>query len=558
MGLEDAFGKAPEAEAPTLIVPVLGKRPRESEPKPDTVTDGSAAAPERDPNKKTRRETKADKFKYGKEREDEERLARTLFVGNVPLKVNAKTLARMFQRVVDEKLHKDEKPVSLPSVPASDEKPAAITEEPKADDDSDDGEAAAAVAGETEKEKEKRQRKRMPRDIESVRFRSVAIAGLAVAPGSDFKAMRKAGFIKRNFDSEKRDTMNAYVVFKSVETARAGLSLNAALCEGKHLRVDSCDPALGGGGRYDHKRTVFVGNLERKTSDEELRGFFAGVVSGGGASVEGVRIVRDKASNEAKGIAYVLFAERTHVAEALGAAGNELRGRKLRLSRCTADGEAPGRKAGADAGGSAKRNKFQGSVGASRVKLDPSEVEKKPAAGANNTVWGAGGKPLQEPSAGAGAGGGKGKKERAPKPKHAQRKARAAEEAARKEGGGAPAAAVPAATAQAAAKPAPAPAAKPTGAPAAKPQQPTQGGKPIGAPASKPASAPAKPAGAPISKPFSKPATAPAPGGKPSAHAAKPAAPAAPTIAAAAADAPAAKKNRQHRKKKAAPGAGAE
>ena len=361
--LSDAFGKA----AVPIVVPVLGKRPRQ--PEPEKVVEAAAdwSKAERDPNKKSRKERLNEKFTYGKEKEAPERLARTVFVGNVPVKLSAKKLAKLFQKVVNEKLHKDEKP------PAKQQKEEKEDAKPVDDADNSDGDDAGSEAGDADKaSKDGKQSHRYGRDIESVRFRSIAIQGIATKTGADFKAMRKAGFIKKSFDTEARDSMNAYVVFKTVEAARAGLSLNGALVDGKHLRVDSCDPSTGGGsGKYDHKRTVFVGNLERKTSDEELRAFFAGIVSGGDASIEAVRIVRDKATQEAKGIAYVLFRERTHVADALGASGQELRGRKLRVTRCTADGTAPGKGKGAgpgaDVAGNAKRTRFQGDVGASKV-----------------------------------------------------------------------------------------------------------------------------------------------------------------------------------------------
>lgn len=105
-----------------------------------------------------------------------------------------------------------------------------------------------------------------------------------------------------------------------------------------HLRVDRLrtDPSSGASGsaKFDPKRTVFIGQLHFEAKEEELRSFFASKVSGGDGAIEGIRIVRDPATLKGKGIAYCLFASRTHVAEALGANGQSFRGRNLRVTRC--------------------------------------------------------------------------------------------------------------------------------------------------------------------------------------------------------------------------------
>jgi hypothetical protein len=85
-----------------------------------------------------------------------------------------------------------------------------------------------------------------------------------------------------------------------------------------------------------------VGQVHFEAGEEELRTLFAGRVSGGDASIEAVRLVRDPATMRGKGIAYVLFRERTHVAEALGLHGTTFRKRTLRVTRCVdSDKAAP-------------------------------------------------------------------------------------------------------------------------------------------------------------------------------------------------------------------------
>jgi nucleolar protein 12 len=129
-------------------------------------------------------------------------------------------------------------------------------------------------------------------------------------------------------------------VFTSADAARAAQGLNNTLIEGRHLRVDKVRE--DGRAKYDPKRTVFVGQVHFEAGEEELRALFAGRVSGGDASIEAVRLVRDPATMRGKGIAYVLFRERTHVAEALGLHGTTFRKRTLRVTRCVdSDKAAP-------------------------------------------------------------------------------------------------------------------------------------------------------------------------------------------------------------------------
>ena len=599
MSLSGAFARPGSA---LLIAPplsLLGKKRPRSEPlaaaQPDAaaasdapgdgavapVAAAASAATAAAPAGPSRREVRKSKFTLGADREDPARLARTLFVGNVPLRTTAQQLSRFFQHFVTEKLPNG---VSAGG-------PAAAPE----------GGAPAA-------------RKGRSRDIESVRFRSVAIAGVAITPGGDFKAMLRAGFASKSFNPEGRDAMNAYIVFHSAEAARCALGLNGAQLGGKHLRVDVCVRAAGvggggvggggeggagdRGGRYDPKRTVFVGNLERSTSDEELRAFFGGLVSGGAASVEAVRIVRDKASQAARGIAYVLLRERSHVADALAGGGRELRGRPLRLSRCSPDGKPPGEGLAKHAHGKRsgpQRAAFQGEVGmgkgpapqqrgagagagAGAAQRVPSAAGAAGRAAGGAPVTGAGaasgprtqarGAPAAAPQRVASAPGAAGaaaavKTQGAPapppKPHSAGAKASAPPPKPLSVGAKAqPAAKAPAAAARAPGAPAakaPAPAARAPGAPAAPKQAPA-----AAAPARKPAPAPAQgaarvPAPAPKQPPPAA-ARAPAvgaPSGKPGAPRQPSAAPAAPSAGGAARKKPL----RQHRKKSAHGQAGA-
>jgi nucleolar protein 12 len=365
-------------------------------------------------------------------KETQERSERTVFVGHVPVSWTKKQLADLFQKHLNEARAKGE---FVGAVLSAEEKVAEEKQDYDVGDDKDDehdeeenikadGEEAklaeskgpaakrfkkegdsdaaaaeekkakadeAAKAAEKAKQQVKQPKKKASRDIESIRFRSIPVAALAIAPGSDFRAMAKAAFIKKSFSNDAGGTMNgespllrkrarrpstpgiaypfyfclylaAYIVFTSAEAVKVALKLNNTRVEGTtvlsnssssssskggsaaaaaaekaaptvhHLRVDRI--RADGKAKYDPKRTVFVGQVHFEAKEEELRAFFASKVSGGDGSIEGVRIVRDPATLKGKGIAYILFSERTHVAEALGANGASFRGRTLRVTRC--------------------------------------------------------------------------------------------------------------------------------------------------------------------------------------------------------------------------------
>jgi hypothetical protein len=106
------------------------------------------------------------------------------------------------------------------------------------------------------------------------------------------------------------------------------------------LRID----AASTGGRFDPKRTIFIGNLPYGATEEEIRAAIAARIPGGETAVEGVRVVRDRVTHVGRGIAYVLFSERAAVVDALGLDGTPLvGGRAVRVQRATVDGRPAGR-----------------------------------------------------------------------------------------------------------------------------------------------------------------------------------------------------------------------
>ena len=168
--------------------------------------------------------------------------------------------------------------------------------------------------------------------VESVRIRSVAIEGTKISNQKDLKLNRKASYILGKVNAQVKDTVNAYIVFKSADSVPAAVDFNGTVFHGNHLRVDyisqKTSTAIG-----SHKKTIFVGNLPFETNEEKLRKFVALSVSGGDECILNVRIVRDKVTNKGKGFAYVLFSERGFAKEATLLKGATFEGRQLRISK---------------------------------------------------------------------------------------------------------------------------------------------------------------------------------------------------------------------------------
>ncbi|KAF8660915.1 hypothetical protein AX16_001543 [Volvariella volvacea WC 439] len=200
---------------------------------------------------------------------------------------------------------------------------------------------------------------------------------------------KKIAFIHHEFH-ESAASVNAYIVFahhppvadesgsKASKHAEAAMSpyeaakkavelFDGTVYQERMLRVDL---ALRGRGRTaklsdgtvvsgagDPKLTVFVGNLDFESKEEDLRTFFEGIVAGergpppeadeeddddeGALSkhkgwVRKVRIVRDKDTQLGKGFAYVQFADKQCVDEILAMEEGTLKfaKRKLRVQRC--------------------------------------------------------------------------------------------------------------------------------------------------------------------------------------------------------------------------------
>ncbi|KAI3792287.1 hypothetical protein L2E82_06162 [Cichorium intybus] len=205
--------------------------------------------------------------------DDEEKMLRTVFVGNLPLKVKKKALLREFNQFGE---------------------------------------------------------------IESVRIRSI--------PLLDDKTPRKGAIIKKQIN-DAVDRVNAYVVFKTEESAQASLSHNMAVVGGNHIHVDrACPPRKKLKGEnaplYDSKRTVFIGNLPFDVKDEELYQLFTRF-NNLKDCIEAIRVVRDPGTSLGKGIAYVLFTTREAANTVVKKHKLKIRDRELRLSHAMKSNPTP-------------------------------------------------------------------------------------------------------------------------------------------------------------------------------------------------------------------------
>ncbi len=95
------------------------------------------------------------------------------------------------------------------------------------------------------------------------------------------------------------------------------------LVDGHHLRVDDADKK-----ELDFTKTIFVGNLPFKISDEQLRSHFEQC-----GEIKNVRVIRDKERHEGKGFGYVYFASEEGFKNALQLNASTLLEREIRVKK---------------------------------------------------------------------------------------------------------------------------------------------------------------------------------------------------------------------------------
>merc|ERR1712106_531920 len=105
---------------------------------------------------------------------------------------------------------------------------------------------------------------------------------------------------------------------------------------------------------HDNKKADFMGNLDFKTEEEDVRKLFAKC-----GEVESVRLVRDTTTGIGKGFGYVNFVSVDSVGLAIRLNNQEVCGRKVRVARAVRKAK-PGKVMVPDAG--RKRGKSQPSA----------------------------------------------------------------------------------------------------------------------------------------------------------------------------------------------------
>lgn len=164
--------------------------------------------------------------------------------------------------------------------------------------------------------------------VDSVRLRSVPIAGTAVDVKGDQNLVRKVCINQGKFGDQK-GSCNAYVVFKNKESVERSLAANNRVMGERHLRVDRLNPTL-----FNPKTSVFLGGLPFYTDEEELRQHFAKILPNGQDDISGIRLVRNPETLVGKGIGY--FALRNHeaVIKALTLDQSKFKKKLIRVTSC--------------------------------------------------------------------------------------------------------------------------------------------------------------------------------------------------------------------------------
>ncbi|CAL8090609.1 unnamed protein product [Orchesella dallaii] len=154
-------------------------------------------------------------------------------------------------------------------------------------------------------------------NVETVRYR-------CGAPNKP-TLLKKVAINRRELHPD-HDTLAAFVRFSTREEAEKAVEESIGLIlNDNHLNVDLVVPSE----KRDNKKAIFVGNLSLKLTDEELWRFFEDC-----GKIVNVRVVRDRATGMGKGFGYVNFCDKESVAAALKKNQEELKNRKVRISKC--------------------------------------------------------------------------------------------------------------------------------------------------------------------------------------------------------------------------------
>ncbi|XP_077574385.1 RNA-binding protein 34 isoform X2 [Stigmatopora nigra] len=199
--------------------------------------------------------------------------------------------------------------------------------------------------------------------VESIRFRSLVREDLDVS--------QRLAAVKRQARPCTR-SINAYVVFRKPEGVVKAMCRNGTEIQKDYIiRVDRVSQEAQK--THDHKRSVFVGNLDFELQELALRHHFQDC-----GTVKAVRLVRDQRTGLGKGFGYVLFESSDSVQLALKLDGSHLKGRAVRVQRSSKK-KADGAPAEKKAGGRAPAKKAGGRAPAKKATAAAVNVEPRHA-----------------------------------------------------------------------------------------------------------------------------------------------------------------------------------
>lgn len=98
---------------------------------------------------------------------------------------------------------------------------------------------------------------------------------------------------------------------------------------------------------------VYVGNLPRSVTEDEVRGFFSSC-----GEIDSVLLIKDRETNELKGFGFISFKTQDSMQKALAMNEKELGGRKLNISVARERSEG-GRSGGGRSGAGGNRGGFR-------------------------------------------------------------------------------------------------------------------------------------------------------------------------------------------------------
>ena len=170
--------------------------------------------------------------------------------------------------------------------------------------------------------------------VETIRLRSVPIAGCAVLQAGNSAAVRKVCTITKNF-IEGRDTCNAYMRLSSLSAVSKIVSLKTVLFEKSVLKVDFATPTV------NSKHSVFLGNIPFDAKEHEIVSLFQKAIIEKSSIIEkkdlltmSCRLIRDASTGLGKGFGYLTVSDLDTVSQVLSLPLLKLRKRELRVSVC--------------------------------------------------------------------------------------------------------------------------------------------------------------------------------------------------------------------------------